>query len=501
MAADPIIPSLSAFEAWQPLPAAEWDEAAARHLLQRIGWTATAAELAQTLRDGPENAVRRYFRSMPELPEPYLTKELAEASRAQLRLPAGLTQAERQRLQRQFREQSREALTDLTIKWLQLAARPENSPAEKWLLFLQDVWVVGAEKVRNTALLWRHQDILRRAALGSYRELARAASRSPAMAVYLDLQQSRREAPNENFARELFELFTLGEGHYTERDIKEAARAFTGYRIDRRSGELRIISAQQDRSAKTVFGRTGNFDGDDIIDLVFRQPAARTFVPREMARFYLTDAPLPAAHVDELGSWWAGHDFGLAALLLKFFTSRLFFAHEYRGNLIKSPAQFHLGLLQDLGLSVLPLPRPILGGFRLMGQQPFNPPNVRGWVGGRNWINSATLAARRQVIDSLLRPLDFNALNADEQIEIAAAHAEGVTNFTLAEDEVARLARLPAAELAAALARLCLPGRPTADIEAGLLAFLAGGDPTPITPTTVRIALSALLQSPAYQLC
>jgi uncharacterized protein (DUF1800 family) len=492
---------LSPAEVWQTLPAADWNETAARHLLQRLGWSAPAAELEKTLRDGPEKTVRRYFAVMPAFPEPWLTGKLAEELPEMGRRARMADEMERRRLQQQQREQSREALADLIIKWLQLAAKPANSPAEKWLLFLQDVWVVGAEKVRHTALIHRHQAILRRSALGSYRDLAKAVSRSPAMVVYLDLQQSRREAPNENFARELFELFTLGEGHYTERDIKEAARAFTGYRLERGTGGVDIARGQQDRTAKTVFGRTGAFDGDDVIDLVFEQPAARTFLPREMARFYLTDEAVPAAHLEELGRWWAGRGFDLSALLVKFFSSRLFFAPEHRGNFIKSPIQFYLGLVQDLGLDVLPLARPLLGAFRLMGQTPFNPPNVRGWVGGRNWINSATLAARRQVIEGLLRPLDFDALNADEQIEIAAAEAEGATRFTLTDGELARLARLPSAELADTLARLCLPGRAPADVVQGLRAFLADSETGAARAGTVRTALSALLQSPAYQLC
>ncbi len=492
---------LSPAQAWQPLPASEWDEAAARHLLQRLGWSAPATGLEKALRDGPEKTVRRCFSAMPPFPEPWLTRKLAENSPERGRMLRNADEMERRRIQQQAREESREALADLTIKWLQLAAQPENAPAEKWLLFLQDVWVVGVEKVRNTTLVHRHQDILRRAALGSYQNLAKAASQSPAMVLYLDLQQSRREAPNENFARELFELFTLGEGNYTERDIKEAARAFTGYRIDRATGRVRVLPFQQDRASKTVFGQTGPFTGDDVIDVVFQQKAARTFLPREMARFYLTDAAIPAEQLDELGIWWTGRGFDLSALLVKFFSSRLFFAPEYRGNCIKSPIQFYLGLVQDLELSVMPLARPLLGAFRLMGQTPFNPPNVRGWVGGRNWINSATLAARRQVIDGLLREPNYNGLNADEQIELAAAEAEGITNFTLADGELARLARLPAGELARTLASRCLPGRAPAEVVQDLRAFLAGSDGGAIRANTVRTALSALLQSPAYQLC
>src|SRR4029077_9127772 len=136
-----------------------------------------------------------------------------------------------------------------------------------WVLFLSDVYVVSAEKIRNTAHLFEHFDILARHGLGPAPALTKAVSRSPAMVIYLDLNQSQRRAPNENFARELFELFVLGEGNYTEQDIKEAARAFTGYRAQPLDGGFRYVENQHDPTDKTVFGKTGKFTGDEVIDL------------------------------------------------------------------------------------------------------------------------------------------------------------------------------------------------------------------------------------------
>ncbi|MDP2138016.1 MAG: DUF1800 family protein, partial [Candidatus Didemnitutus sp.] len=336
--------SLPPQEAWQPLPAGEWDESAARHLLSRLGWTATPASTAQTLQDGAGATLRRYFGKLPEFPKPPLIAQLETDGPELARKVARGDEAAKRAARRAARDQFREALAELTIQWLQHAAKPENAPAEKWLLFLQDIWVVGVEKVRNTALIYQHQDWLRRGALTTYPLLAKAMSRSPAMVVYLDLQQSKVGAPNENFARELFELFTLGEGNYTEADIKEAARAFTGYR--QQLGQFAFVRRQHDGASKQVFGRTGRFTGDDVIDLVFQQPAARTFLVREMARFYLSDTPLPAEHTQVLGNWWAEQGFSMGKLLAAFFTSRIFYAPEFRGNFIKSPLQFYLGLMQ-----------------------------------------------------------------------------------------------------------------------------------------------------------
>lgn len=492
--------SLSPQEAWQPLPARDWDEAAARHLLLRLGWTAPAAETARALQDGPAATVARAFARRPEFPPPPLIAKLEEDFPEFRRKLTGANEQERRRAAREGRERSREALAEFTIQWLQLAAQPENAPAEKWLLFLQDVWVAGFEKVRNAALIYRHQESLRRHALGSYRTLAKAMTRSPAMIVYLDLQQSKAGAPNENFARELFELFTLGEGHYTERDIKEAARAFTGHRQS--LGRFTFARRQHDRGTKTIFGRTGRFDGDGVVDLVFAQKAAATFLPREMAKFYLSETPLPEAHLAPLGDWWAQQDFRLAALLGRFFTSRLFFAPEFRGNFIKSPLQFYLGLIQDLAVTPPPLPRRVLAALRQMGQMPFNPPNVRGWVGGRNWINSATLATRRAVVSALLNPIDEDLLNGDER---AALRAAGLTleRCTLSVERLEAWAALPPREAAAQLLQLALPARVS---DEALLSQFAGfldsaGAPGRVPHHALRAALGTLLESPDYQLC
>ncbi|MBA4137472.1 MAG: DUF1800 domain-containing protein [Opitutus sp.] len=493
--------SLSPVEAWQPLPSSDWNEAAARHLLNRLGWTATAAETARALQDGPAATLRRCFGKMPEFPKPPLIAKLEEdfpSYRRKLGAGGG-SEREKREARREARERSREAMAEMTIEWLTLAARPENAAAEKWLLFLQDVWVVSLEKVKNAALLYQHQDWLRRGALASYRDVAKAMSRSPAMVLYLDLQQSKADAPNENFARELFELFTLGEGHYTEADIKQAARAFTGYRqVD---GKFALQRRQHDAGSKTVFGQTGRFDGDGVIDLVFQQPAAATFLPREMVKFYLSDVPLPEDYLTPLGDWWAKKNFQLGSLLGAFFCSRLFYAPEFRGNFIKSPLQFYLGLMQDLDVTPAPLPRRVIGALRQMGQMPFNPPNVRGWVGGKNWINSATLATRRAVVSGLLSPLPEDLLNGDERAALRAAGGD-MRRYTLAPERLEAWATLPAEAAASALLEFALPARAKDQaLREQLARFLADAEGTNRERNALRAALGTLLESPDYQLC
>ncbi len=496
--------SLNPQEAWQPLPATEWNADAARHLLRRAGWTAQPDEVARAVRSGLTVTLDRLFPAEPALmPKPRMVVRLEQDAPAFARDFQKLSGEERLRAQREVQERQRIALQDLSIRWLRQAAQPDRAAFAKWVLFLSDVYVVAADKVRSAGFIHEHFDILARHALGPAPALTKAVSRSPAMVVYLDLNQNQRRAPNENFARELFELFLLGEGNYTEQDIKEAARAFTGYRAQLfQGGGFRYTPAQHDSEEKTVFGVTGKFTGDEVIDLAYRQPAAASFLPHEMVKFYLSDTPLPQEHLAALGQVWRAGGFELRTLAQRFFGSRLFFAPEFRGNFIKSPLQFYLGLLQDLHLEVAPIPRYTLTPMRQMGQVPYYPPNVRGWVGGRNWINSATLSARRQLVETLFAPIDERSLNADEQIDLVAARSNGITAFTVADESLAALAKLDAADATRRLIADFLAGPTPPEFAESVRQFLATdtGDETQRL-RRVRRATVTLLQSPEYQLC
>lgn len=496
--------SLNPGDAWQPLPATEWNRDTARHLLRRAGWTARPDAVDRAVRDGLTTTLERLFPAEPVLmPKPRMVERLQMDEPQLVQAAQKMSGDEKIRGQREVQERQRLALQDLSIKWLQFAAPPEGAAFAKWVLFLSDVYVISAEKVRNAGHIYEHFDLLARHGLGPAPALTKAISRSPAMITYLDLNQSQKRAPNENFARELFELFVLGEGNYSEKDIKESARAFTGYRAQPFQGDFRYAPTQHDGTAKTIFGQTGNFTGDDVIDLAYQQRAAGAFLPHELVKFYLSsDAMLPNDYLFALGDEWRASGYELRALAQRFFGSRLFFAPEFRGNFIKSPLHYYLGLLQDLQLEVAPLPRLTLNPLRQMGQWPFYPPNVRGWVGGRNWINSATLAARRQFVESLFAPIDEKSLNADEQIELLAARTNGITRFTVEDASLADLAKLDAAHATDRLVRDFLPIDVSADFESGLKSFLeAGGGDEKQRLRRVRRAAVTLLQAPEYQLC
>jgi uncharacterized protein (DUF1800 family) len=488
--------------AWEPITPEMWNAPTIRHLLRRVGWTARPDEVEQAQAEGLNKTLARLFPTEPALlPKPEMILRFEgdlHGLQTNIQTASGL---DKRAAQRELRERSREAIQDLRLLWLQMAAEPSNSAFAKWCLFLGDVYVVSAEKVRSPSFLWQHFDLLGKSAMGHAPALSKAISRSPAMELYLDLQQSKKGAPNENFARELFELFVLGEGHYTQPDIEEAARAFTGYRVDRLTGESRFAVKQHDDGLKTVFGQTGRFSGDDIIDLAYRQPAAEEFLPGEMVRFYLTDERLPDEYRKALGELWRDQHFDLRALTTLFFGSRLFHAPEFRGNFIKSPVQFYLGLVQDLDLNIPPLARYGLNPLRAMGQQLFQPPNVRGWLGGRAWINSSTLAARRQLVQQLFSPMREELLNADEQRALATARERGARDFTVPETWSEHLANAEPADAATQLARTYLAAEPGAGTIDALRTFLSQRGNSKQPAQRLRSAAVALLQTPAYQLC
>jgi uncharacterized protein (DUF1800 family) len=496
--------SLSASEAWDPLPTGAWDDAAARHLLRRATWTAGPAEVGRALSEGLPATLARLFPPAPiAWPKPPLVAELENDMPAFRQQVAQASDAVKHLLRREEVERSQAAVRDMGVRWMELAAIPENSAFAKWVLFLSGVYVVATEKVKNAAFVYRHFEILAQGALASAPSLAKAVSRSPAMEVYLDLVENRAHAPNENFARELFELFLLGEGNYTEDDIKDAARAFTGYRLQPGTGRFVFAPRQHDDGEKTVFGHTGRFTGDDIIELAYGQRAAGAHLPKRMAAFYLSDIPLPADFLLGIGDRWRGEgNLELRWLVRTFFGSRLFFAPEFRGNFIKSPVQLYLGLVQDLGLKVVPVPRLVLNPLRQMGQTPFDPPNVRGWVGGRAWINSASLAARREVVERLFAPFDADTLTADEVREVDLVRVGEAASFSVPDGFLEPWARLEPEAVVARLSEEFLAIPPEPAFLDGLRQFLKTGAGNPAEhKRRLRRAMMTVFESPEYQVC
>jgi uncharacterized protein (DUF1800 family) len=298
-----------------------------------------------------------------------------------------------------FQEKAREVrmmegdnVLDLRRWWLE---QMMNGPApllEKMTLFWHGHFATSVQKVKDGYWMWLQNDTLRRNALGSFAALVKKISRDPAMMIYLDLQQSRREHPNENWGRELMELFTVGIGNYSEQDIREAARAFTGYRIDMTTQQFRFMPMQQDLGPKNFMGRSGPLNGDDIINILVAKPACGQFIGRKLWRFFVEDEP-PEPVIDAVASSLRTHNYEMRPVLHEIFSSNEFYSDRAIGAQIKSPVQY---IVQTSRLLEAQLPSPVAAqnAMRQMGQILFAPPNVKGWDGGKAWISTSTLLFR-----------------------------------------------------------------------------------------------------------
>jgi uncharacterized protein (DUF1800 family) len=488
-------------DAWKPLPGGHWRIDTAQHLLRRMSFSATPEAVTAALRKSPRQCVQEAFQPGAVMPKSEaLTEFEATVHQRHRDIYQGDADFETKRqLRGELRKEDDELFQEYAMDWFYYARVADHSACEKYVLFLQDIFVVERSKIRESYALFNMQQTLRAGIHGDYPELCKQISKEPAMLKYLDLVDNTARKPNENFARELFELFILGEGNYTEADIKEASRAFTGYRIRNRT-EFFFQKNLHDNTRKTIFGETGNWDGDEVIDLTFKQPAAQTFLIRELIKFYLTEEAVPEAYIEALGQQWADHGYSLAYLNETFFQSRLFFHPAYRGNFVKSPTHFYLGLCQDLRLDVAPFQSRVLRSMTTMGQSFYDPPNARGWLYGEHWINSTTISGRRQLVDYLFAPLNEKKLNGNEQRDLEAARKAGRGNFLVTEERLKQVIGTAAEDLADHFTTyfITAPSRPA---YSQALKEILGDTHSKGAAQRVRYAMIALLQSPAYNLC
>ena len=373
----------------------------ARHLLGRTGFAASNADIRAFATLSRTEAADRLIKSAAAstiaitTPPTWVNdKPIAPAIRQ------AMSQEERMAEQRRNVEHAFE----LREWWFREFLNTPSPLAEKMTLFWHSHFATSQQKVRFTPLMYRQNVLLRRNALGNFGALLREMARDPAMLIYLDGANSRKEQPNENFAREVMELFTLGEGNYSERDIKEVARAFTGWSIDRESGEFTFRRGIHDYGNKTLFGKTGNFDGDQIIDVLLSRPEAAQFITRKLWKEFISSTP-DENEVVKMASGFRESGYNIAKLMRAVLTSDAFYAPGNRAALIKSPVEFVVGTMKIFDIETTNL-RPFVIASALLGQNVFAPPNVKGWPGGEAWINSTTLLGRKQLIDRLFKNED-----------------------------------------------------------------------------------------------
>ncbi len=290
----------------------------------------------------------------------------------------------------------RQRVQELKVWWFGEMIATDAPLAERLTLGWHNHFTTGARKVRFPRLLFRQNETLRRGAGGDFRELTAAMCRDPAMLLYLDNHRNLVDRPNENFARELMELFTMGEGTYTDQDVKELARAFTGWTIDRKKGTHRFAKRRHDAGEKTFLGKTGAFGAEDALAIIFEQRATAEHIVEKVWDDFVATPVDPKSRkrlADDFSKDWA-----VASLLRSVLESRQFWAEENRGTRIKSPVELIVGTVRTLGMQMDD--RAVMARVsRQLGQDLFDPPNVKGWDGGDAWIGSNTLLRRMQVMN------------------------------------------------------------------------------------------------------
>ena len=384
-----------------PLPDSEWTPQAAAHLLNRAGFGGTPDEIQKLHALGHRGAVESLLGAGEEsdlFPAPEMEPI---AARMHALKKENLSRQAIQERKKKDRALTKRQTEELRQWWLRRMLKSPNPAREKATLFWHGHWATGIRKVKDPFLMHRQNETLRANALGPFAPLAKQITRDPAMMRYLDLQSSSAKKPNENFAREVMELFTLGEGHYSEADITEAARAFTGYRMNQRTGSFEFSAKQADSRTKTVLGKTGPLTGDDVIDIIVAQPRCSEFLAAKIWTFYAGTKP-PEPLQKALGMEYRIRGMDTGKLLRSIFTSREFYEPVVVRRQIKSPVQWLIQMCKALEIPLLSR-KQSLSLLSNLGQNLFEPPNVKGWDGGRAWISSSTLLVRYNAAGNIVR--------------------------------------------------------------------------------------------------
>jgi uncharacterized protein (DUF1800 family) len=472
-------------------PAAEWapwkpakDEWTAKwvaHLYRRAGFGPTKDELRAGTNAGVEAAVNQLFAA----PKDTVTRPQVISGPPAVNPTTGMPDASRQG-------------AILQATWLQRLIDGVEPLREKMSLFWHNHFATSIKKVNDGSLMERQGELLFTHALGSFRQMIKEISRDPAMLVWLDSNQNVKSHPNENYAREVMELFTLGVGNYTEKDIRDAARAFTGWHTS--GGRFVMVHGEHDNGPKTVLSQSGDWGGDDVLRILLEQPVCATFLCRKLYQFFVNDNVTPPnAFLAPLADGFRKSDYDIALPVRTILRSKHFYsAYAYREK-VKWPVEYAVGVVRMIGVGVTGRitvnPYSLLGVMELMGQQLYAPPNVKGWEAGKSWLNTATVLARHNFAHSLVNGMgDLNEHAKKFNLQtffpavnpLAFVFKQGITD---------------PAKIVDLFADLLLPGDLRPEVRTKLVAHI--GDANPDTETFAqrcRDAVFVLLTLPEYQL-
>ena len=305
-------------------------------------------------------------------------------------------------------QKSRESIRNLNLEWMSEMVNSGAQLREKLAFFWH-----GHFACRNLNIFYQQSllDILRRNALGNFGTMLKEVSRSAAMLNFLNNQQNRKGHPNENFAREVMELFNLGRGNYTENDIREAARAFTGWSANAQ-GDFIFRRGQHDFGKKTVLGHTGNFDGDEVLDILLSKRETAYWICMKIYKFFVNEK-VNIEHLKWLAERFYKNDYEISKLMEDIFTSEWFYEEKNVGALIKSPIELLVGIQRMMPMK-MENEEALLILQRILGQVLFYPPNVAGWPGGKSWIDSSTLMMRMRIPQLINEDDELNVRPKDD---------------------------------------------------------------------------------------
>jgi uncharacterized protein (DUF1800 family) len=496
----------------KPIAGARWGSAQARHLLWRAGFGGTPAQVSRLASLGPEGAVSAlldfgavggYEPVKPDDFDDSIMRPLSEEERRAL-VRARRTQDEDALARFQERRMQRERLDRDQIRrmqrwWLRRMIETPRPMEEKLTLFWHGHFATSYRTIENSYHAFLQNQTFRRHAAGNFGVLLAAIVRDPAMLAYLDNTSNRRQSPNENLARELMELFSLGEGNYTERDIREGARALTGYTFEH--NEFRFRRDWHDDGQKTILGRSGNLDGEGFVGAILRRREASEFITLRLYRFFVGGLP-PAgsasfravvAVVKDLARTLSASGYELRPMLRRLLLSEHFYDGPVVLSRIKSPAELVVGAVRSLGAPARDL-SVLLNAMDMMGQNLFFPPSVKGWDGERSWINTFTFFVRQNITNYLLTgraPRGMDPLADAERFDAAPLLAAMSEQEDGGERDPDRLALW--------LMRFALGADPAPEKHAGLASYLRSRGP--VTDESVARALALITAMPEYQQC
>ncbi len=364
--------------AWKPYePCAEqpWNLRWAGHLYRRAAFGATWKQLQQALADGPQKTADHLLR--PQVDINGFDQELGEYESSAAKS---------------------ESAEGIRAWWLRRMIQTPHPLLEKMTLFWHGHFALSNTSVKNAQLMYQYICLLRQNAMGSYESLFDGIAHNPAMLIALDSEKNRKAQPNENFALELLQAFGLGPSHFTENDVRETARAFTGWFVMK--NQSRFIPREHDAGSKKILGEEGNFTSKDAIQTVLRQPAASRFVIRKLYRWFISEIEYPPDPLMAPLEESFAKDYDIEKLVSTMLRSNIFFSQTAYRKRIKSPVEFALGIIQGMEANVSTTK---LGqDLAALGQNLYHPPTIKGWPGGRHWINSATLLSRCNLANALL---------------------------------------------------------------------------------------------------